>query len=79
MLLSILNEILLCNQNCEIQSTLTNFHSNEYSQGFNYCHFSVKLDSSAASCNTLNDLSNKVCIPNKTEDLNINACNMING
>ena len=24
------------------------------------------------SCNTLNDLSNKVCVPNKTEDLNLN-------
>ena len=26
---------------------------------------------------TLNDLSNKVCIPNKTEDLNISVFNMI--
>ena len=26
---------------------------------------------------TLNDLSNKACIPNKTEDLNISVFNMI--
>ena len=26
---------------------------------------------------TLNDLSNKVCIPNKTEDLNLSVFNMI--
>ena len=31
------------------------------------------------SCNTLNDLSNKVCLPNETEDLNLNVFNMITG
>ena len=31
------------------------------------------------SCNTLNDLSNKVCVPNKTEDLNLSVINMITG
>ena len=28
-------------------------------------------------CNTLNDLSNRVCVPNKTEILNIHVFNMI--
>ena len=37
----------------------------------------VKLDKCIWSCSTLNDLSNKVCIPNKTEDLNIHVFNMI--
>ena len=31
------------------------------------------------SCNTLNNLSNKVCLPNETEDLNLNVFNMITG
>ena len=31
------------------------------------------------SCNTLNDLSNQVCIPNKTEDLNLSKSNLITG
>ena len=31
------------------------------------------------SCNTLNDLSNRVCLRNKTEDLNIHVFNMITG
>ena len=31
------------------------------------------------SCYTLNDLSHKVCVPNKTEDLNIHVFNMITG
>ena len=31
------------------------------------------------SCNTLNDLSNKVCVLNKTEDLYLSMFNMITG
>ena len=30
-------------------------------------------------CNTLNDLSSKLCIPNKTEDLNLGVFNIITG
>ena len=69
--------VSLSNQKCEIQSTLINLHPNEYSQKFNYSPFAVKLDRCAGSCITLNDLSNKVCIPNKTEDLNLSMFNMI--
>ena len=32
-------------------------------------HFVVNLDRCVGSCDILNDLSNKVCVPNKTEDL----------
>ena len=39
----------------------------------------AKLDRCVESCNTLNDLSNKVCVPNKTEDLNIYIFNIITG
>ena len=37
----------------------------------------VKLDGCIGSCNTLNNLSNKVCVPNKTEDLHLSLFNMI--
>ena len=46
-----------------------NLHPNEYSQKLHYYPFTVKLDSCVGSCNTLNDFSNKICVPNKTEDL----------
>ena len=39
----------------------------------------VKLDRCVGSCNALNDLSNKLCVPNKTEDLNLSVFNMITG
>ena len=33
--------------------------------------FAIKLHRCVESCNTLNDVSNKVCVPNKTEDLTL--------
>ena len=62
--------VLLSNQKCMIQPTLINIRLNEYSREFHFYPFAVKLDRCAGSCNTLSDLSNKVWIPNKTEDLN---------
>ena len=56
--------MLLSNQECMIQPTLINLHPNEYNQQFHYYPFAVKLDRCVRSCNTLNDLSNKVCVPN---------------
>ena len=37
----------------------------------------VKLDKCIGSCNTLIDLSNRVCVPDKTEYLNTHVFNMI--
>ena len=39
----------------------------------------VKLDRCVGSCNTLSNISNKACVPNKTEDLNIHLFDMILG
>lgn len=37
----------------------------------------INLNRSASSCNNPNDLSNKVCVSNETEDLNLNIFNII--
>ena len=29
------------------------------------------------NCNTLNDISDKICVQNKTEDINLNVFNLI--
>ena len=42
-----------------------------------YYPFTVNLDRCIESCNTLNDLSNRVCIPNKPEDLSIHVFNEV--
>ena len=58
----------LSNQKCTIKTTLISLHPTEYCQKFHYYPFAAKLDKCIGSCNTLIDLSNKVCDPNKTED-----------
>ena len=58
--------VSLSNQKCEIQPTFFNLHPNECNQEFHHYPFVVKLDRCFGSCNILNDLSNKVCVPNKT-------------
>ena len=59
---------------CMIQPSL--LHPNECCQ-FHYYLFAITLDRCVRTCNFLNDLSNKVCVPNKTEDLSLNVFNMI--
>ena len=83
LLISIINAsnhtkcVSLNNQQIMIQPALINLHPNKDSQGFCYYPFAVKLDRCVRSCNTLNGLSNRVCVPNKAEDLHV--CNIITG
>ena len=44
-----------------------------------YYQFEVRLYRRIGSFNNINDLSNKVCVPNKTQDLNLSVLNMIAG
>ena len=67
------------NQQCMIQHIHIKLHPNEYTQGLRQYPFSVNLDRCVGSCNTVNDLSNRVCVPNKTEDLNMHVFKMITG
>ena len=39
--------------------------------------FMVNLDRCSWSCNTFDDSSGKICVTNKTQDININICNLI--
>ena len=71
--------VSLSNQKCENQPTLLNVHPTEYSQELHHYSFAVKLDRYVGSYNTLNDLSNKVRVPHKREDLDIHVFNMITG
>ena len=71
--------VSLSNQKYETQPTLINLHPNEYSQELHCYPFAVKLDRCVGGCNTLNDLSNKVCVQNEKKDLNIHVFNVITG
>ena len=69
----------LSNQKCEIQSTLIYLNHNEFSQELHCYPLTVKLDRCVGSCNTLNDLSSKICVPDETEDLNLSLFNVMTG
>ena len=58
------------------QPTLTDLHPNECTQGLRYYPFS---DRSTGSCNSLQDLFNRLYFLNKTKDLNLSVFNMITG
>ena len=67
----------LRNQKCITQPALIYLYSNKHSKELHYYQFAIKLGRCVSSCNTLNELPNKVCIPNKTGDLNIHVFNLI--
>ena len=54
------------------QPTLINLHLNEYTHRLRYYPFTVYLDA-------LGDLSDRKYVPNKSEDLNLNTLNIIEG
>ena len=53
--------------------SLLNLSSNEYNQRLHCYSFIINLDTCNGSCNTLNYPSNKVCVPNITEDLSVHV------
>ena len=47
------------------QPFLINLYPNEYIEVLPYYPFTVNLDRCMGSCNSLNDLPKKVCVPKK--------------
>ena len=60
--------VSLSNQKCEIQPTLINLYPTEQSKQLHHYPSALELNRCLGSFDTLNDLSNKVCVPNKTKD-----------
>ena len=52
-------------QKCITKLNIISLHPNEYSEKIHNYPFEVTLDKCVGSCNALNDLSSKVCVPNK--------------
>ena len=63
--------VILSNQKSMTQHALIILHPNEYSQESHYYPFAIKLDKCVGSWNNINDLSYKVFVTNKIEDLKI--------
>ena len=54
-------------------------YSYKYFPKLYYYPFVANVDRYVGSCNTLSVISNRVYVPNKTEDLNLHVFNMITG
>ena len=65
--------IILNSQLCLVSSILVDLNPNE----LRYYPFVVNLDRCDGSCNSLDDLSDRIYVSNKTEDLNAKVFNMI--
>ena len=69
----------LNNQKSMTQSALINLHPDENTQWLRDYPFAINFDRYVGSCNTLDVLSNRVCVPTETENLNLLFLNMITG
>ena len=70
------NCISLSNQLCRDGPILTDINPNEYNQELTYYSFMVNWDCTG-SYNTINDISGRICVSNKTEVVNLSVFNMI--
>ena len=57
--------------------TFIKLNPDEYNQGLRYYPLMFNLDWCNGICNTSNDPSDKICVQNKTEDVNLSVFNMI--
>ena len=62
-----------------IINNLINLHPNEYVQRLIHYPFAVNLNICIEIFNTLNYFSNRVCVPNKTKNLNLELFDMTTG
>ena len=64
------------NQSCMTRPTLVNLNPDKYNQGLHCYPFMVKLGLCSGSCNNLDDLFDRIGVPNKTEYVNSSVFNM---
>ena len=59
--------VSLNNESCMTRSTLIDLNSAK----FNFFPFMISLDKCNGSCNAIDDLSKKICVPSKTKSINV--------
>ena len=65
--------VSLNNVPCMIMPTLIDLNPVK----LNYHPFMISLDKCSGSCSSVDDLSTKKCVLNKTKDINVNVINII--
>ena len=69
--------ISINNEPCTTRSTLIDINLDEYNQELRCYSFIVNLDICNGSCNTLDELSGRIYVLSKTEDVNLSVFNTI--
>lgn len=64
--------IFLSNHLRATSPDLTDLNPTEYNRELHCLQLVLNLDRFNTICNTFNDISAKICVPNKTENLNVN-------
>ena len=67
----------LNNQSYMTRPTVINQNLYEYNLGLRYYPFMVNLNIYNGSCNTLNDPSDRICVPNKIKGIELSVLNTI--
>ena len=65
------------NEPCMARPTLIDFNPSESNQQLRCYSLMVNLDKCNGSCITFDDPAGRICVSNKTENVNINVFNMI--
>ena len=65
--------ISIKNQECKVRPEIINVNSNEPV----FYPFSIKTSKCSGSCNNINDLYAKICVPNVIKYLNVKAFNLM--
>ena len=69
--------ISLHSETCIARTMLIDLDSDEHDWGLCYYSFMGFVDTCNESCNTLDDPSNRICVPSKTEDVKPNVFKMM--
>ena len=64
--------VLMNNQECKIRTEITNLNTNESI----FCPYSIKINRCKGSCNTINDLYAKICVPDQIKNINLKVFNL---
>ena len=63
----------LNNEQCKIKPALIDLNPAE----LKYYPYTINLDKCNGSCNTLSEISDRICAPDKTENVNLNFFTLI--
>ena len=61
------------NQECKIRKKIISVNSNEPS----FYPYSIKVNKCSGSCNNINDLYSKLCVPDVVQNINVKVFNLM--